>query len=75
MLSAFTSILHVPNLSHPEHLFAVLEESDVFSRSDCDKIAKQIRGKKYDPVRNRVTLHYIFFSPAESSSVSRSCWR
>lgn len=46
MLSAFTAVLHVPNLSHAEHLCAVIEESDVFSKSECDKIAKKIRGRK-----------------------------
>lgn len=46
MLSAFTSILHVPNLSQPQHLLAVLEETDVFNKDEVAKIAKNIRGKK-----------------------------
>ncbi|GLV44463.1 comatose [Carabus blaptoides fortunei] len=46
MLSAFTAILHVPNLSQPQHLLAVLEETDVFQKDEVAKIAKNIRGKK-----------------------------
>lgn len=46
MLSAFTGVLHVPNLSSPEHVMAVLEESDVFSKRDLQKIQQDIRGAK-----------------------------
>lgn len=47
MLSAFTAILHVPNISLPEHLLAVLEESDVFSKKDLSSISHKIRGHRY----------------------------
>lgn len=50
MLSAFTSILHVPNLSQSEHLMTVLEESLVFSEHELKSVAKHIKGKRY--VRN-----------------------
>lgn len=46
MLSAFTSILHCPNLSSPEHLIAVLEDSDVFSKQELHSISKKIQGYK-----------------------------
>ncbi|XP_075236874.1 vesicle-fusing ATPase 1-like [Lycorma delicatula] len=46
MLSAFTAVLHVPNLSKPEHLLNVLEESDVFSKKELSSIQKQIHGHK-----------------------------
>lgn len=46
MLSAFTSILHVPNLSQPDHLMTVLEESDVFSKPELKSIQKKIQGQK-----------------------------
>lgn len=46
MLSAFTAILHVPNLSRPEHLIAVLEETDVFNKKDIAEIAKKIKGHR-----------------------------
>lgn len=46
MLSAFTSILHVPNLSKPEHLMTVLEDSNVFSKPELKSIHKKIQGCK-----------------------------
>lgn len=46
MLSAFTSVLHVPNLSKPEHVLSVLEASDVFTKHELVQIAKQIYGRK-----------------------------
>jgi len=47
MLSAFTAILHVPNLSQPDHLMAVLEESDVFSRKDLSTMSRKVHGHRY----------------------------
>jgi vesicle-fusing ATPase len=47
MLSTFTAVLHVPNISLPEHLLAVLEESDVFSKKDLSSISHKIRGHRY----------------------------
>lgn len=49
MLSAFTGVLHVPNLSQPEHVMSVLEESDAFTKKDLAKIQKDLRGAKYVP--------------------------
>ncbi|XP_017771802.1 PREDICTED: vesicle-fusing ATPase 1-like [Nicrophorus vespilloides] len=46
MLSAFTGILHVPNLSRPEHLMAVLDHSEVFSKQELQQINKQTQGKR-----------------------------
>lgn len=46
MLSAFTSTLHVPNLSAPEHLMTVLEESGVFNHAELKEIQKKIKGYK-----------------------------
>ncbi|RZC38213.1 vesicle-fusing ATPase 1-like, partial [Asbolus verrucosus] len=46
MLSAFTAILHVPNLSKADHLLNVLEASEVFSTQELNRIAQQIRGKR-----------------------------
>lgn len=46
MMSAFTYTLHVPNLSQTEHVMAVLEETDVFSKPELDQLAKKLRGKK-----------------------------
>jgi vesicle-fusing ATPase len=47
MLSAFTAILHVPNLSQRDHLMAVLEESDVFSRKDLSSMSHKVQGHRY----------------------------
>ncbi|ALC46809.1 comt, partial [Drosophila busckii] len=46
MLSAFTSVLHVPNLSLPEHVLSVLEHSDLFSPDELQIIARKMAGKR-----------------------------
>ena len=52
MLSAFTAVLHVPDLTEPEHLNAVLThlaETNAhhsFNREERIRIAKQISGKR-----------------------------
>ncbi|XP_055712680.1 vesicle-fusing ATPase 1-like [Phlebotomus papatasi] len=46
MVSAFTSILHVPNLSQVEHVLAVLEESDVFNKQELMSINKKLHGHR-----------------------------
>lgn len=46
MLTAFTSILHVPNLSGPEHVLAVLEHAEIFSKGELQAIGKKMAGKK-----------------------------
>lgn len=47
MLSAFTAVLHVQNLSHPQHVLAVLEDcGDVFSKQELLSIAKKMHGAK-----------------------------
>ncbi|KAL1464946.1 hypothetical protein WDU94_004546 [Cyamophila willieti] len=46
MLSAFTAVLHLPNLSTPEHLLNVIEESDVFSKKHVQEIARHLHQNK-----------------------------
>ncbi|XP_043463400.1 vesicle-fusing ATPase 1-like [Leptopilina heterotoma] len=46
MLSAFRKILHVPNLSTPDHLLAVLEEVDLFSKQEMHSLQKKLHGKR-----------------------------
>ncbi|KAL1498238.1 hypothetical protein ABEB36_009069 [Hypothenemus hampei] len=46
MLSAFTTVLHVPNLSKPDHLLSVLEASEVFTNNELRQITHQIHGKR-----------------------------
>lgn len=47
MLSAFTAVLHVPNLSSPEHVISVLEDTDIFSKGELQAIGKKMAGKRY----------------------------
>lgn len=46
MLSAFTSVLHVSNLSSPEHVLAVLDDSDLFSPDELQNVARKMAGKR-----------------------------
>lgn len=46
MLSAFTSVLHVPNLSTPEHLLSVVEVAEIFSKDELQKLERKIRGHR-----------------------------
>lgn len=46
MLSAFTSVIHVPNLSQPDHVLSVLEHSDIFSKGELQAIGKKMAGKR-----------------------------
>lgn len=57
MLSAFTSVLHVPNLSKPEQVLAVLEEHDIFDKKDLSTLAKRMSGHKYELIAIRHFVH------------------
>lgn len=46
MLSAFTSVLHVPNLSSPQHVMAVLEDCDEFTKQQLQAISKKLQGNR-----------------------------
>lgn len=46
MLSAFTTILHVPNLATHEQFMNVLEDSLVFSKDEMKTIQKRVKGYK-----------------------------
>lgn len=46
MLTAFTSVIHVPNLSQPEHVIAVLEDADIFTKGELQAIGKKMSGKR-----------------------------
>lgn len=46
MLSAFTAVLHVPNLNKPEHMLAVVEESEAFTKKEVKSIAKHLSGRR-----------------------------
>jgi vesicle-fusing ATPase len=46
MLSTFTSVLCVPNVSTCEHLVAVLKETDVFSKNEIETITFTIANRR-----------------------------
>lgn len=46
ILSAFNTVLHVPNLSTPDHLLNVLEEVDLFSKHEMAKLHAKLQGKR-----------------------------
>ena len=47
MLSAFSTTLHVPNLSSPDHLLSVLEEMDLFNKKEIVHLHAKLQGKRY----------------------------
>ena len=46
MVSAFTDVLHVANLSSGSHLMSILQQSDAFSKDDLAKLAAKLSGRK-----------------------------
>lgn len=46
LLSAFTAVLHVPNISHPDYLMCVLEECGGFKREQLQMISRKINGRR-----------------------------
>lgn len=46
MLSTFTAVLRVPNISTCEQLVAVLEETDVFSENEIAAIARKVANRR-----------------------------
>ena len=46
MMSAFTDVLHVPNLSTSDHVLAVAKGSAVFSVPDLDRLARSLGGRR-----------------------------
>lgn len=61
MLSAFTAVLHVPNLSKAEHLLSVLEASEVFNKQELKQIAHQVYGKRFVVKLIELVLFYCLF--------------
>lgn len=77
MLSAFTYVLHVPNLSKPEHVIAVLDEYDIFNKQELATLAKKMNGHKYVFL---ILFAIAYYSPeiclfhTECSWASKNCW-
>jgi len=48
MLSVFTKIVHVSNISRPEHLLACLDQLNAFTPREMDQVRRWAgSGKKY----------------------------
>ena len=45
MISAFTDVLHVPNLSRPEHVTTVAKVSNVISPAGMTQLQSQLSGR------------------------------
>lgn len=60
MLSAFTAILHVPNMSKPEHIVAVLEVTESFTKSEIAQVARHLQGRRYMTLKS-IVLPVVFF--------------
>ncbi|XP_032455485.1 vesicle-fusing ATPase isoform X1 [Nasonia vitripennis] len=46
LITAFSTVLHVPNLSTPDHLLSVLEEVDLFTKEEMAKLQGKLQGKR-----------------------------
>uniref|UniRef100_V5GMF9 Vesicle-fusing ATPase n=2 Tax=Ixodes TaxID=6944 RepID=V5GMF9_IXORI len=46
MSTSFTAVMRVPNLSQAQHVLAVLEDVDCFSKEELDRIARQLEGRR-----------------------------
>ncbi|KAG1671427.1 Vesicle-fusing ATPase 1 [Nymphon striatum] len=46
MVSAFTASIHVYNISDPEQLVNVLEETNCFARKQIEEIARKVKGRR-----------------------------
>ena len=42
MISAFTDVLHVSNLSHASHIARVLEQTDAFNQTEARNIVSKL---------------------------------
>lgn len=70
MLSAFTAVLHVPNISQPDHLMSLLEEHGGFKKEQLQMIARKIDRRRvfigvkkllaFIDMAKQVSLHATF---------------
>jgi hypothetical protein len=68
MISAFTDVLHVPNLTTDAQMMNVLKQSDAFSRDDLAKLASKLKGRKasiggnfFSERNSSAKIFYIYF--------------
>jgi hypothetical protein len=66
MISAFTDVLHVPNLTTDAQMMNVLKQSDAFSKDDLAKLASKLKGRKasiggrFFPLKEQLTAQPRF---------------
>jgi vesicle-fusing ATPase len=46
LITAFSTVLHVPNLSTADHLLSVLEEVDLFTKEEMSSLHSKLYGKR-----------------------------
>ncbi|XP_011501356.1 PREDICTED: vesicle-fusing ATPase 1-like [Ceratosolen solmsi marchali] len=46
LITAFSTVLHVPNLSTSDHLLSVLEEVDLFTKEEMSSLYSKLYGKR-----------------------------
>lgn len=46
MLNVFSTVIHVSNISMSEHLVAVLDSMDVFSKKEMELVERRTAGKR-----------------------------
>merc|ERR1719187_734759 len=46
MIPAFTDVLHVPNLCHPDHLLRVIKDSGVIAQQGMTELAEKLAGRR-----------------------------
>ena len=54
----FTSVLHVPNLTTVEHIFAVLKKTETFSESEIVQLTNKI-GNRQPCIGIKQLLHIV----------------
>ena len=46
LITAFDSVLHLPNISEPEQLIRVVEDVDVFSKDELHYLHGKLKGRR-----------------------------
>jgi len=76
MLSTFTTVLHISNISSPIEMERVLEEVDVFSKNEIAKIiAKVSQGRLFIGIKKLLALIEMSKQTEESRRVDLFLWK
>lgn len=47
MLSTFSAVIHISNISHADHLMGALEDLSAFPEKDLKRIASKVQDKRW----------------------------